>query len=81
MTPPISQNPLFDNFKQDFGDSISSNRMIYLEFSRVFMIIKSYKQLHKWVANQQKTQSMIKIFEKKEPPNDNSIKTFNKKTY
>ena len=66
--PPISHNLLFDTFKQEFGDSISSNKMIYLEYSRVFMIIKSYKQLHKWVANQQKTQSMIQIFENKEPP-------------
>ena len=66
--PPVSYNPLFDTFKQEFGNSISSNRMIYLEISRVFMIIKSYKQLHEWVVNQQKTQSMIQIFENKEPP-------------
>ena len=75
--PPISHNPLFDMFKQDFGDRISSNKMIYLEFSCVFMIIKTYKQLHEWVENQQKTQSMIRIFESKD--NDNFIKTFNNK--
>ena len=53
--PPISYNPLFDTFKHEFGESLSSNRMLYVEFSRVFMIIKSYKQLTEWVANQQNT--------------------------
>ena len=75
--PPLIQNPLFDTFKQDFGDAISSNKSIYLEFLRVFMIIKTYSQLHEWVANNQKTQSMLRIFETKD--NDNSIKTFNNK--
>ena len=42
------------------------------------MIIKSYSQLHEWVANAQKTQSMIKIIDNKSD-NDNSIKTFNSK--
>ena len=54
--PPISYNPLFDTFKQEFGKSLISNRMLYVEFSRVFVIIKSYKQINEWVANKQKTQ-------------------------
>ena len=42
------------------------------------MIIKSYSQLHEWVAITQKTQSMLKIIDNKSD-NDNSIKTFNTK--
>ena len=71
--PPLSQNPLFDTFKQDFGDAISNNRTIYLEYSRVFMIIKSYSQLHEWVANTQKTQSIMKVLDSRSD-SDNSIK-------
>ena len=43
--PPVSYNPLFHTFKKDFGESLKDNRMLYIEFSRVFMIIKSYSQI------------------------------------
>ena len=39
------------------------------------MIIKSYSQLHEWVANTQKTQSMIKVLDNKSN-SDNSVKIF-----
>ena len=74
--PPNSFNPLFDTFKQDFVESLKDNRMLYIEFSRVFMIIKSYAQLTVWVNNQQKTQAMLQIFDKQDSPKNNCIKTF-----
>ena len=74
--PPNSFNPLFDTFKQDFGESLKDNRMMYIEFSRVFMIIKSFTQLTEWVHNHQKTQAMLQLFDKQDSPKNNSIKTF-----
>ena len=77
--PPNSFNPLFDTFKGDFGESLRDNRMLYIEFSRVFMVIKSFGQLTEWVNNQQKTQAMLQLFDKQDNPpkrENNAIKTF-----
>ena len=52
--------------------------MLYIEFSRVFMVIKSFAQLTEWVNNQQKIQAIIQLFDKQDPPKreNNSINTF-----
>ena len=44
------------------------------------MIIKSYAQLTEWVSNQQKTHTMLQIFDKQDSPKNNSIKTFKART-
>ena len=76
--PPNSYNPLFNTFKGDFGESLKDNRMLYIEFSRVYMMNKSFGQLTEWVNNQQKTRAMLQLFDKQDPSKreNNSIKTF-----
>ena len=76
---PNRYNPLFDTFKGDFGESVRDHIMLYIEYSRVFMVIKSFGQLTEWVNNQQKTNNMLNLYDKQDNPpkrESNAIKTF-----
>ena len=79
MTHHIAITPFFGTFKGDFGESLRNHKMLYIEYSRVFMVMKSFEQLVEWANNQKKTQNMLHLFDKTDnsPKRENDgIKTF-----
>ena len=55
-SPPTSKNPLFDNFKLEFCESISQNQ----ELAKVFTQITSLPTLTLFIENMDRTKLMLK---------------------
>ena len=70
-------NPLFEDYKLDVAESLKNNKPLFIELSRVFVAIKSLPQLTAWAANQQKSETMLALYNKEQKTlkNSNGVKS------
>ena len=76
--PPLSYNQLFQDFKLDFIDSISSNLDFFKDLTKIVVQITNLTILSNLVENSEKTYSMLKS--KYKNFQNGQVKQFQKKT-
>ena len=74
--PPQSKNPLFENFKLEFCESISQREKLYEELAKVIPQINSLPLLTLFIENMDRTELMLKS-RAKDMEKQQTIKTQN----